>query len=159
MKKTLILVSALALTLLGCTTAKQAPSPATTNVAESARMTRMVRRAGNIAELGTRAYLVNHPEDRAQFDKVRMGLRGLAAVENYEPLAFSGIMQQLPINKLSSDEGALYVTAFIMLWDEIQQEAITIDKQAATAQVLFSVLGGFDRALDPPVLTGGKRSP
>lgn len=116
---------------------------------EAPDVARIARLIGSATTLGTQAYLIKHPEARPAFEFTRTALKTLQANGNYDPVAFAQAFQNLPINELRGDYGALYVSLAIVAWDELRAEAVSLDQQTWVAVVLSEAVKGFDRALGP----------
>jgi len=110
-------------------------------------------RLGSLAKVaaftGTRVYLAEHPEQRPIFVKVHEALQGLEAGGTFDAAALALVLQSLPINELQGPEGSLYVSAAVVLWDEVIGGATAIDQVAVVRAVLPKVREGLALGLGP----------
>lgn len=125
-------------TFTGCTTISGS------NQLDVARVANI---AGLAAQMGSTAYLQKNPEARPYFVSAYNGLGALDHAGNYDPAAFAEALKLLPIKELSGPNGNLYVLAAVLIWDELAQRSINVDKTLWVAPVLKSVRLGIGRAL------------
>lgn len=108
---------------------------------------RMAHIAGAAAHLGSAAYLSKNPEARPYFVSAFNALGALDHSANYDPAAFAEALKLLPIRELSGPNGNLYVLAAIIVWDELAQRSINVDRTTWVKPTLIAVRLGIGRAL------------
>ncbi|MDB6030227.1 MAG: hypothetical protein JWM16_565, partial [Verrucomicrobiales bacterium] len=84
---------------------------AVTNLTRVPDVERIARVAGAAAELGSQAWLNEHPNDRRYFIVANEALKGLVNSANYDPAAFAQALQVLPMKELRGPQGSIYITA------------------------------------------------
>ncbi len=125
------------LLLVGCQTLN---SPATSD--------RVARLAGLAADLGTRAVLAANPTYRPAFTLALGSLNVLIAAGNEDPAKFAEALQDLPINQLKGgDSSYLYISAAVVVWDEVSSVATGINKSELVRKTTLAVRDGLARAL------------
>lgn len=108
---------------------------------------RVAHIAGAAAHLGSAAYLSKNPEARPYFIASFNALGALDHAGEYDPAAFAEALSMLPIKELSGPNGNLYVLGAILIWDELAQQSVNVDKSTWVAPVLRAVRLGIGRAL------------
>lgn len=125
-------------TFTGCTTVSGS------NRVDVARVAQI---AGIAAQMGSATYLQKNPEARPYFQAAYNGLGALDHAGNYDPAAFASALSMLPIRELSGPNGNLYIMAAILVWDELAQRSVNVDKTLWVQPVLRAVRLGIGRAL------------
>lgn len=108
---------------------------------------RVANIAGLAAQMGSTAYLQKNPEARPYFVASFNALGALDHAGEYDPAAFAEALSMLPIKELSGPNGNLYVLGAILIWDELAQQSVNVDKATWVAPVLRAVRLGIGRAL------------
>jgi hypothetical protein len=103
--------------------------------------------AGLAAQEGTKRRLAAHPEERPAFMAAQVALTRLVDQKNYDPAAFADALSKLPINELKGDTGSVYISAAVVVWDEIANEAEGVQKQEQVRLVATAVRDGIGRGL------------
>jgi len=101
--------------------------------------------AGTTAYVGTTAWLIEHPGDRALFVTAHAELTAALAARNFEAEAFASIMRNLPV--LRDGKHALYAGLAVMLWNDLVGDATLVDRPGAVRTVMESVRDQLGRAL------------
>lgn len=125
-------------TFTGCTTVSGS------NQLDVARVANI---AGLAAQMGSTAYLQKNPEARPYFVASFNALGALDHAGQYDPAAFAEALSMLPIKELSGPNGNLYVLGAILIWDELAQRSINVDRTLWVQPVLRAVRLGIGRAL------------
>ena len=145
-----LLIGASAL-FTGCTTTtvlKQNPDGTiTTNTVKKADVARVARIAGDAANMGTRIYLMEHPEQKPAFELAHAVLDSLIRDENYDPVKFREALAGLPFNQFKGTGGELYIALAIIVWDELTHDFITVNEKGWAKPVMVSVRDGLGQAL------------
>lgn len=74
-------------------------------------------------------------------------MQGLIDAENYDPLAFAEVLQQLPLDEFNGADGDLYVSSVVVIWDAALQEASAIADSEAVKGAIGPVLRGLQLGL------------
>lgn len=122
----------------GCTTING------TNQLDVARVASI---AGAAAQMGSAAYLSKNPEARPYFVASFNALGALDHAGEYDPAAFAEALKMLPIKEMSGPNGSLYVLGAILIWDELAQRSVNVDKTLWVQPVLRAVRIGIGRAI------------
>jgi hypothetical protein len=148
---TAVLASGLLWILTGCVNravvTTGADGVSVTNFQKVVDVERVARLAGNAAQLGTAWAVVAHPETRGDIEAAVMGLQVLQDGKNYDPAAFAAVMQKLPFITMQGQEGAIYISVGVAIWDEAVQEAEPLLKKELVQAVLPRVLKGMKTGL------------
>lgn len=152
MKITALILCFIAALVSGCLNKPQittgADGVSVTNFVKAPDIERIARVTGAAANLGSTAWLVKHPGDRAAFAFANENLKGLINSANYDPLAFANALQALPIKELKGADGSLYVSVAMVLWGEALDSAQGLNRQELVAATLKAVQSGIQKTLD-----------
>lgn len=140
------LLIALAILPLGCKTPVATPqNPNPTPVIDVARVAHV---AGAAAYLGGSLDLIKNPDHRPAFELAVAALRSLESSTNYDAASLAQALAALDIRELKSPEGALYIQAALIVWDEALRYAEPITQKELVRAVLPQIRSGLERALE-----------
>ena len=136
--KTIASILLLAALCVGCVTTPQGKK---LDVAKVARI------AGAAAYLGGSIDLIKNPDHRPAFEFSLAALRSMEDTQNYDAAALAQAMQGLNIRELKGAEGAIWIQAALVVWDEALQVAEPVRQATLVAAVLPQLRSGLERAL------------
>ncbi len=135
--KTLLTAALAALLCAGC---KMPPT--------SAQMTLVATHA---AYTGATIDLLKNPKHCEAYKNVTIALDDLDNAKNYDPVAFTMILQQLPIKELDDPRARLIIGEAWLLWDIYAGQIVTTNQ----LQFVQPVLRGTDAGLKRAMATAG----
>lgn len=109
--------------------------------------TALVTLSRTAAQLGTQTWLKSHPGDKPLFVASEAAITRFIDSGSSDPAAFAAALQGLPINELKGTNGSLYVSAVIVLWDELAAQATSVTQAAEVRAVALAVRDGIDAAV------------
>ncbi len=113
----------------GCKTAAPTtpPTPEEVAAAQAKKAQRIQAVCKLAAATSTVVYVREHPEHRAIFEGVRVSLGFLLDDPNVTPDQLQALLSQLPLKELKGGDGAVVVTAAIVIYDEYVKEHIALE--------------------------------
>jgi hypothetical protein len=110
-----------------------------------------IAKIGNLAEVaaytGAAIHLTDNPQHRVVFEGVIATLDALASTNNFDPVAFSQALQQLPIKELKSDKAAILIGTATLLYEMELRETVEVDRKLYVAAIAGRVRNGLARAV------------
>ena len=77
----------------------------------------------------------------------RAGLGALLSSTNISAADFTAVMQQLPVNELKGDQGALIVGNAIILYDALLRDMVNLGANVYLRPIVTGIYNGLTRAL------------
>ena len=131
---------ALLSTTTGCTTTNPGSPP-------QIDPQRVARIAGAAAYIGASVDLLQNPTHRPAYELTVAALKSLEDANNYDATALAQAIQRINQAELTSPEGAIYVSAALLVWDELLHATTPVLEQDVVKAVLPAVRIGLQRAL------------
>ena len=111
------------------------------------------------AYVGAGIDLEENPAHRAAYQVTVEALRALVDRTNFDALALSQALQNLPNSTLAGAQGALVAEGIVSVWSVASARWLQLDSQPVWLAVAEGALTGLQRALARPQATAGLRRP